>query len=233
MMNDWDAQDYKNFYRSNLGRHVLRVLRRHLVERLDRFPTLWLGYCPKRFFSRFDCLGSEKRCLSERDHIVERGQYFLCNYSDLPFQKNSWQQITLFHALEHAQKPEAFLKELWNILEAEGKLHIVVPSRAGLWARGDKNIFGRGLPYSALHLRKLLEGAGFEVLSLEPKLYALPTKNKAFLKMARLWEWMGHYCLRPWGGLLIVEAKKSLISPTAVGKAELSEKEFALKPVGA
>ena len=76
-----------------------------------------------------------------------------------PFADNSCGALLLMHAVEHSADPLALLREAWRCLAPQGQLWLVVPNRRGLWALAETTPFGRGQPYTATQLRKLLHAA--------------------------------------------------------------------------
>ena len=218
--------DYRQFYKSRLGGYVTRKLRKKLIPRLHRTKTLWLGYAPNQFFAHFDCVMSDMPVFQPNHPLQQKGQLFLCDYETLPFTRMSWSQVVCMHSFEHVKDYDQFFEQIWTILEPEGHLFMVVPNVAGFWARGENNVFGSGLPWRALDLKNTLEEHKFEVIAIEPMLYGLPSKNRFLVRMAPFFEFLGKSFFDPWGGVLLVEAKKTLYSGTLVGKTATETKGF-------
>lgn len=212
--------NYRLFYKTKLGRYVTYNLKKKLVNRLVRTKTLWLGYAPSQFYSYFDCVLSDLPIFRKGHPLQEKRQLFLSDYDALPFKRMSWSQIVCLHSFEYIKDYEEFFEQSWNMLEHEGHLFMVVPNVAGFWARGENNAFGAGLPWRALDLKNALEDHKFEVISIEPMLYAFPSNNRFLVRLTKVFDWLGRSFFNPWGGVLLVEAKKSVYSGTLVGVSE-------------
>jgi SAM-dependent methyltransferase len=125
-------------------------------------------------------------------------------------------KILLIHALENASDATAFLSEIWRSLSAGGKLILVVPNRASLWARNDATPFGYGTPFSRGQILNLLENARFTPLNFEEALWLPPSKK--LLRFAPLAEKWGGKVFLPLGGVHIIEAQKQVYRP--IGKLQ-------------
>lgn len=83
--------------------------------------------------------------------------------------ENSFAAVTLWHVLEHLERPRESLKEIYELLAPDGKLLIAVPDAAGLQAK----IFGKDwlhldVPRHLYHfnyqsLEMLLRQRGFQI----------------------------------------------------------------------
>lgn len=52
-------------------------------------------------------------------------------------------------------------EQIWRVLTPGGRMIVVVPNRAGVWARVEHTPFGHGRPYSRGQLRELLSETQF------------------------------------------------------------------------
>lgn len=134
----------------------------------------------------------------------------------LPLPDLSFDRVLLVHALEGSESVRRFLREVWRVLADEGQLIVVAPHRRGIWARFDHTPFGHGRPYSAGQLIRLLTEQTFEVTHTEHALFVPPFRSKFLLSGARAWESVGRRVLRPFGGVVIAEARKSRLGGDAV-----------------
>ena len=105
------------------------------------------------------------------------------------------------------------LRQLWRVLAPEGKLLVVAPNRASLWAQVERSPFGHGRPFSRRELEAILKGALFEPESWQRALYAPPLRSRALVGSGAGWERFGARFLSGLGGVHIVEARKSLYAP--------------------
>ena len=83
------------------------------------------------------------------------------------------------------------LREVWRVLNAGGRLLVVVPNRRGLWARMDTTPFGHGRPYSRSQITHLLRETWFTPTSWGEALYVPPISRGWFLRAAVAWERTG------------------------------------------
>ncbi len=85
----------------------------------------------------------------------------LVDVTALPLPDSCMDRVLIVHALEMADQPYDFLSEVWRVLAPGGRMILVAPNRAGVWARVDSTPFGHGQPYSGSQLRSLLRDALF------------------------------------------------------------------------
>lgn len=102
----------------------------------------------------------------------------------LPFADALFDDALLIHALELVEHPRAVLRELWRVLSPAGRVVLVVPNRAGVWARVEALPFGRGRPYGRGTLTRLLNDAMFEVEHWSTALAAPPVRRLRWLESA-------------------------------------------------
>ena len=121
----------------------------------------------------------------------------------LPFGDALFDDALLIHALELCERPRVVLRELWRVLAPAGRLVLVVPNRAGVWARVEALPFGRGHPYGRGALTRLLADAMFEVEHWSTALAAPPTPRLRWLEgtLARFAPTLG--------GVHVVAARKT------------------------
>lgn len=136
----------------------------------------------------------------------------------LPLPDNSVDYLLVVHCLEASERVRGMLREIWRVMKPEGRVILVVPNRRGVWARLDKTPFGHGRPFSPGQLERLLTDAMFTVIDWSAALYMPPIERRMALRSALSIERFGTRLSPAFAGLIIVEAKKELISP--IGKAE-------------
>jgi hypothetical protein len=217
-----DITEIKQFYQSSLGKLTAQILggkiKSFWTEKIHTdknvigigYPLPYLDNCThEKTFSvmtatqgvvRWPNIGPCRTVLTE-DHI-------------LPLADNSAERLLLIHAVENADYLRELMHEVWRVLEPNGRVLLVVPSRAGLWADSDKTPFGHGRPYSMKQLRNLLHGLQFVIESHRRALYFFPSHNRALLSIAPALEFLGEMFLPKFGGVTIVEATKQLYNVT-------------------
>lgn len=219
-----DITEIRQFYRSRLGRLTARVLnakiRSFWSENLPEdkqvvgvgYPIPFLEKCPhKRNFAVMSATQGVMRwprtepcrTVLTEDHI-------------LPFPEASIERLLLVHALENTDYLREFMDEVWRVLEPNGRVLLVVPNRAGLWADSDKTPFGQGRPYSMKQLRTLLHNADFVIEHHKQALYFFPAHIRILMSIAPALDLLGEMLLPKFGGVIIVEATKRLYNVTPV-----------------
>jgi SAM-dependent methyltransferase len=85
---------------------------------------------------------------------------FHASIGELRLPDDSLDLVTMFDVLEHIEKRDATLAEVFRVLKPGGRLVLTVPALSMLWSHLDGGHFVR---YSRTSLRKELERAGFVV----------------------------------------------------------------------
>jgi SAM-dependent methyltransferase len=134
----------------------------------------------------------------------------LVDEAHLPLPDNSVDRLLAIHLIEVADRVGPVLRELWRVLTPEGRLLMVVPNRRSIWARGDTTPFGQGRPYSRRQLDRLLADALFEPIDWSHALYLPPVSKRFVLKSALGIERLGARLTPSFGGVIIVEARKTV-----------------------
>ncbi|HEX6978598.1 MAG TPA: methyltransferase domain-containing protein [Alphaproteobacteria bacterium] len=219
-----DVIDLRDFYASPLGQVARRMIRRRLREMwpdLKGQRVLGLGYATP-FLRPF---------MTEAERVIGMmpapqgvlhwpldgpNATTLVEETDLPLPDLSVDRVLLVHALEHTEQLRPFLREIWRVLEASGRLIVVVPNRRGIWARVESTPFGHGLPYTAAQLSRLLRDNLFTPLATRSALFVPPVYSRLYLTSAGAWERIGERWFERFAGVVLVEAGKQLYAPTTV-----------------
>ncbi len=135
----------------------------------------------------------------------------------LPFADLSFDRVLLVHGLEVAQTVRPLLREVWRVLRDDGRLLVVAPNRAGLWALSERTPFGHGQPYSQGQIGGLLAASLFRVERCDGALYGPPSQWRVLLRTARVWERAGHRLLPTLSGVTCTEAVKDVYAGVPVG----------------
>jgi SAM-dependent methyltransferase len=148
----------------------------------------------------------------------------------LPFPDAFFDLILVVHGLEDAEALRPLLRQLWRILAPEGRLLLVAPNRASLWAQLERSPFGQGRPFSRNELDMLLRGTMFVPEHWQRALYAPPIASRALTGSGASWEKIGSRFFFSIGGVHIVEAGKSLYAPATPKPVRVSAPAL-LKPL--
>jgi SAM-dependent methyltransferase len=210
-----DVLELDRFYRTRQGRAAHHMIARRLqpiwtdVRGLD---VLGIGFA-NPYLDVWQ--GSARRCVSlmpaAQGAIVPGPDGVPTALGDemhLPFQEALFDRVLLVHALEETESLPALLREVWRVMAPEGRLMIVSPSRAGIWALVDSTPFGHGRPFSRGQLARLLDDALLVPTAWSRALYAPPWGWSTHRRIANLWEEVGEYAWPALGGLIMVEAVK-------------------------
>ncbi|WP_299360367.1 methyltransferase domain-containing protein [uncultured Paracoccus sp.] len=138
----------------------------------------------------------------------------LCDETAWPLDTGSVDRMVMLHGLETSDHPAALLAEAWRVLGPGGRMLIMVPNRAGLWAQTDATPFGFGRSYTRRQLDTQTRAAGFVFERGLPALYIPPSDRRFWLKSAQLWERTGSRIASALvAGVLIVELTKQVHAP--------------------
>jgi len=208
------VRDLAAFYDAPLGqlarRAILREIRGFWPD-LRNYRVLGYGFAVPYL-----------RALSEAERAIaampapfgvmawpaEKNAALLCEEDALPFPDVFFDRILIVHGLESAESLRALLRQLWRVLAPEGRILLVAPNRASLWAQVQVSPFGHGRPFSRMELESLLKGALFEPGRWARALYAPPFRTVTGNGAG--WEKVGAKLFPAIGGVHVVEAAKSL-----------------------
>jgi SAM-dependent methyltransferase len=213
-----DVIDLRNFYGHRLGivarRFIGRAIRAVWTDTTGQ-RVLGVGYTtPYLGLFREEA----ERCLAfmpatqgvVRWPTARPGLVSLVDPAEMPLPDSSVDRVLLVHALEMSEDAAALLREVWRVLNAGGRLLVVVPNRRGLWARMDTTPFGQGRPYSRSQITGLLRDTWFTPMSWGEALYVPPVSRAWFLRSAVAWERAGATISAPFNGVHLVEASKQV-----------------------
>jgi SAM-dependent methyltransferase len=119
------------------------------------------------------------------------------------------------------------LREVWRVLAPGGRLIVVVPNRAGIWARVERTPFGHGRPFSRGQLATLMRETMFSPGAWSAALVMPPLSNPLLLRGGATWERIGSRLSPRLSGVLILEATKMVQRRVEVRKRRRAR---ALKP---
>ncbi|GAB5470645.1 MAG: methyltransferase domain-containing protein [Rhodospirillales bacterium] len=220
-----DVVELRDFYASPLGKTAEQVLQgtlRHAWPQVRGLRLAGYGYAGP-FLMPFAAEARSLIALMPGPQGVvawpPEGRNLACLVEEecLPLADLSLDRMLLVHALEHVPRPATLLREVWRVLDAEGRLLIVVPARRGLWARVDRTPFGWGRPFSRAQVTRLLNEMQFEQISVERALFVPPSSSSWLQRSAPAWERLGARWFPRFGGIIAIEARKrvtGLIGPT-------------------
>jgi len=232
-----DARELSQFYKSAMGQRARRTIAAPLRQAWPKVKGLrLLGYgFTLPYLSLFMTEAERVIAVSPAEMGVigwpkDKRLSTLAEEDCLPFPDAFFDRVLVVHGLEEAQGLRPLLRQLWRVLAPEGKLLVVAPNRASLWAQVERSPFAKGRPFSRLELESLLKSALFEPEDWRRALYAPPLKSRALVGSGAGWERFGGRFLSGLSGVHIVQARKSLYAPATPAPAAQPALQTRLKP---
>ena len=212
-----DVTDLRDFYGDRQGRIAKRLIG-------ERLKALWPSTAGETLLG----MGYASPYLRDIGRDAERVMAFmpaaqgvLCWPSEgpnrtalvaddaLPLPDACVDRVLIIHGLETAANSHDMLREIWRVMVPGGRLIVVAPNRAGIWARVETTPFGHGRPFGRGQLTALLRETMFSPGGWTEAL-AAPPFRKAWLRTGVAWERAGRALWPAFAGVIIVEATKQL-----------------------
>ncbi len=234
-----DAHDLKNYYETFEGRMVQRLVRqrvRKLWPDMKGLSLLGFGFATPLLRPFVGEAKSVTALMPARQGVVfwppdEKGLSALCDESEWPIETSSVDRVIVMHCMEHTDRLEETMKEIWRVLAGSGRVLLVVPNRAGLWAKSDHTPFGHGTPYTISQMHKILRQNLFVPEQSERALFFPPVRSRLVMALAPAFERFGGRFFHAFGGLNLIEASKQLYAPTMAGAtAKIQVKRTVILP---
>ena len=213
-----DTVNLRDFYATSLGQVARRAIRQRIraawPDAKDQ-SVLGLGYATP-YLGLFR---TEARRVAAAMPAAQgvlhwpseaRGLTLLADEAELPFEDLSIDRVLVIHALECTEQVRPLMREIWRVLSGRGRLFIVAPNRAGLWARFERTPFGHGRPYSPDQLTRLMRDTMFTPLGASSGLFVPPSRWRMVLSAAPAWEKIGERWFPRFAGVIIAEATKQI-----------------------
>jgi SAM-dependent methyltransferase len=217
-----EAGDLADFYETPMGlaarRSILRRIKLVWPE-VRRYRVLGYGFAVPYLSPWITEAERIVACMPSQQGVVawpqSRNLTTLGDEDALPFPDAMFDRILVVHGLEGAEAVRPLLRQLWRVLAPEGRILVVAPNRASLWAQLVHSPFAFGRPYHRQELGSLLRGAMFEPRSWDRALHLPPLRSRRLIGTGRTWESFGRYGWPALAGVHLVEAGKSLEAPLA------------------
>ena len=214
-----DVRDLAAFYDAPLGQLARRAILREIQlfwPDLRNYRVLGYGFAIpylRAFTGTERSIAAMPAPLGVIGWPEEKNAALLCEEDALPFPDVFFDRILIVHGLESAESLRPLLRQLWRVLAPEGRILLIAPNRASLWAQVQTSPFGHGRPFSRLELESLLKDGLFEPGRWSRVLYAPPFE--AVTRSGAGWEKVGARLFSGIGGVHVVEAAKSLYAAAA------------------
>lgn len=216
------------YYQRSLGRVVQRILR-------DRLTTRWSPEgCSGMTVAGFGFAAPMLRPYLSRARRVTAlmpgpqgamawpaampNHSVLCDETAWPIETGSIDRLVMLHGLETSEHPRELLAEAWRCLGPGGRMMMIVPNRAGLWAATDRTPFGFGRSYTTGQLTSQMRAAGLMPEWSGSAIYIPPSDRRFWLRSAQFWERTGARISRVLvAGVILVELSKQTRAPVGPG----------------
>jgi len=221
------VRDFRDYYRSVQGRLTRRALQKKLqaaVGNVRDQRVLAIGFATPYLYGFLKTAESVTAVMSGRSGAVVWPYDGPCHVAiadetDLPFRERTFDCVILIHSLEWSDVPHTLMREVWRVLDDEGRLIIVVPNRRSLWARLDLTPFGFGRPYSRGQLMRLLDDAMFTTTWVGGALLVPPGRSRFWFSLGKVLESIAGRFLTRVSALTMATASKRRYGVTPVGLA--------------
>jgi SAM-dependent methyltransferase len=234
-----DVRELAEFYDSHLGAVARRILLRRLRLIWPDVETLRvLGYGYATPFLRPFLFEAERGVAAMPAHMgvmAWPGNKCLTTLTEedaLPFPDAFFDRILVVHGVEGSESLRPLLRQLWRVLAPEGRILLVAPNRASLWAQVDWSPFGQGRPFSRRELEAILRDVLFVPVTWDRALYVPPFNSRGLIGTGASWEKFGQRFFPGLGGVHLVEATKSLYAPVGIAPAPQRAMPVRLNPLG-
>src|SRR6266550_3383270 len=213
-----DVDALEQFYEERIGQVARRLLFSQIREAWPNLAgqrVLGFGYAAPYLRP---LVGEAERTIAASPEALgvrawgsgDRSLTTLVDELALPFADSSFDCVLVIHGLEAAEAQRPFLRELWRVLTPAGRLMVVAPNRASLWAQLETSPFGHGQPYSRGQLQRLLEQGLFNPECWNSALYMPPFGRRRTVRTGDYWERIGRRLWPGLAGVHIVAATKSM-----------------------
>ena len=222
-----DVSDLKNFYDLQLGQIARQLIRKRIREMWPSVRgqvVLGLGYATP-YLRPFQAEAERVLAFMPAQQGVlawpqEAGNLTaLVEETDLPLPDSSVDRVILAHVLETSESLRPLLRQVWRVLNGNGRLIVIAPNRASLWAQIEMTPFGHGTPFSRAQLNRLLSDSLFTPLRFANSLYFPPFGARQLLRDGLRWEAIGSRIWPRFSGVVIAEATKQVYSLAPDGGA--------------
>lgn len=222
-----DVQDWQRFFSSPMGHTYIHLLQSRLRDSWPTAPhqkVLGLGYALPYLDMQLT-ENPKASCIAAMPNYLGACQWptdapnrvALVDETQLPFADNYFDLIVVAHGLEFSGHQHSFLREIWRILNNQGKLVVISANKLSLWSSIGKTPLTRGGSFTSSQLLYLLQSNLFIPTRFQQELFMPPFRWCAQHRpFARLLNTTIGKLLPSSGGIVIAEALKQTIIPPQV-----------------
>jgi SAM-dependent methyltransferase len=212
-----DALELSSFYEEPMG----QVTRRQIMRRirlawpdLRGLRVLGYGFAPPYLKA---CLPEAERALAfipaQLGAVAwpaDRRLVAVGEEGALPFPDAFFDRVLMVHGLESAEATRPLMRQIWRVLAESGRLIVVAPNRASLWAQVERSPFAHGRPFNRMQLETLLRESLFVPERWDTALYFPPIRSRRLVRSGIGWERIGRRLWPRLAGVHIVDSSKSM-----------------------
>ena len=217
----YDVHALEDFYEGRIGQVARRTIFRHIREAWPNVSgqrVLGFGYAAPYLRPM---VGEAERTIAAIPEALGalpwgsggRSLTTLVDELALPFPDSFFDCLLVVHGLEAAEAQRPLLRELWRVLTPAGRLMVIAPNRASLWAQFETSPFGHGQPYTRGQLGRLLEQSLFRPTLGSRPLHAARGREGARCAADGPGRESAAACGRAWPACISWRRRKSLYLP--------------------
>jgi SAM-dependent methyltransferase len=229
-----DARDLSAFYDEPLGQITRRMIARRVrIAWPDMRGLRVLGYGFATPYLRSFLPEAERvaALMPSQEGVISwpggKQLVVLGEEDALPFPDAMFDRIMIVHGLEAAESVNALLRQVWRVLTSGGRLLLIVPNRASLWAQVELSPFAHGRPYSRGQLDRLMRDCMFLPERWDNALFLPPIRTRRLMRSGVAWERIGRSLWPRLAGVHLLEASKSLYALPPPERVRLRRAVFA------
>ena len=229
-----DARDLSAFYDEPLGQITRRLIARRVrMAWPDVRGLRVLGYGFATPYLRTFLPDAERvaALMPAQEGVIawpnDKQLVALGEEDALPFPDAMFDRILVIHGLEAAEAVRPLLRQIWRTLTSGGRVLLIVPNRASLWAQVELSPFAHGRPYSRGQLDRLMRDCMFLPERWDSALFLPPLRARQLMRSGAAWERVGRSLWPRLAGVHLLEASKSLYAVPAPERTRLRRAVFA------
>lgn len=225
-----DVKDWQRFFDSQMGRTYLHLIQPSIVAKCTHLKdqkVLGIGFALP-YLDMLSQQGEDRACIAAMPSYLgachwpdnKPNRVALVDETRLPFADNYFDMIIVAHCLEFSGHQHSLLREIWRILNNQGKIMVLSANKLSLWSSIGKTPLTQGGSFTSSQLLYLLQSNLFIPTSFQQDLYMPPfqwcARNRSVAKFLN--KTVGGV-LPAAGGIILAEAYKQTIIPPKVEKA--------------
>ncbi|HTK79764.1 MAG TPA: methyltransferase domain-containing protein [Rhizomicrobium sp.] len=212
-----DSENLAAFYDSPMG-----LVTRRLIQR--RLRLLWPDLSGQRVLGYGFAVPYLRAFALEAERVIalmpeQQGAFcwpdgcslsLIADEEGFPFPDAMFDRVLMVHGIEGAESVRSLMRQVWRSLAPAGRLLVVAPNRASLWAQVDRSPFSHGRPFTRAQLDRVLRESMFLPERWDTALLMPPIKSRRLVRTGAAWEKTAQILWPRLAGVHLVEATKSM-----------------------